>query len=96
MTSLAAGVPQVAVTFAGEQAANGERVAATGAGRHVPGATLTADALTEAVTALLTDERAVGAAADLKAQCASRPAPTDLIRTLAALRTPAGSSLVIR
>jgi UDP:flavonoid glycosyltransferase YjiC (YdhE family) len=91
MTSLAAGVPQIAVTFAGEQAANGERVAAAGAGRHLPGAEFDPAAVAGAVTSLLHDGSAARVAAELRAQCLSRPAPAELpgrLADLAHLATP--------
>ena len=97
MTALTAGVPQVAVTFAGEQAANGERVTAAGAGRHLPGADFDADAVAGAVADLLRDARARRVAADLRGQCLARPAPADLVPALARLAaTAAPADLGVR
>ena len=73
MTSVAAGVPQLAVTFAGEQTANGQRVAATGAGIHIPGHELAPDPAREAVAMLLSDPAYAAAAQRLRTQHEQRP-----------------------
>ena len=92
MTSVAAGIPQVAVTFAGEQVANADRIAAAGAGLHIPGHDVTPDAIRSAVSAVASERRFADAAHVLKAQNDARPAPAALIgnlEELAAVRAPA-------
>lgn len=85
LTALAAGVPQLAVTFAAEQAANGGRVAAAGAGRHLPAHRFDRDAVRAAVADLLADPGIRSAATRLRAQCAVRPSPARVAQQLAAL-----------
>ncbi len=60
MTALDAGVPQLSLTFGGEQEVEADRLAQTGAGRHLPGRTATGEEITEAVRALLYDPRTPG------------------------------------
>jgi UDP:flavonoid glycosyltransferase YjiC (YdhE family) len=62
MTALAAGVPQLAVSVSDEQAGNAVRIAAADAGRHLPGASTTAEEIRAAVRELLADP-AISAAA---------------------------------
>ncbi|MEV0001617.1 nucleotide disphospho-sugar-binding domain-containing protein [Micromonospora sp. NPDC050980] len=85
MTAVAAGVPQLAVTFAGEQAANAARIAAAGAGRHLPGADFQADAAGAMVRELLTDRSYREAAGALRDQHERRPDPDALVTRLATL-----------
>jgi hypothetical protein len=85
MTALAAGVPQLAVTFAAEQAANAERVAAAGAGRHVPAHRFDRDAVRAAVAELLADAGIRAAATRLREQCAQAPTPARVADELAGL-----------
>lgn len=73
MTALAAGVPQVAVTFAGEQAANAERVAATGAGVHLAGVAFDPDTIGRVVSTVADDPMYAAAARRLRIQNGSRP-----------------------
>jgi UDP:flavonoid glycosyltransferase YjiC (YdhE family) len=84
MTSLSAGVPQVAVTFATEQAANADRIATAGAGLHLPGAEFDPDLLREMVRRLLADPAYQAAADRLRAQCERRPGPAELVAELTA------------
>ncbi|GAA3343094.1 DUF1205 domain-containing protein [Amorphoplanes nipponensis] len=92
MTSVAAGVPQVAVTFAAEQAANADRVAATGAGLHVRGGDFDAGAVRAAVTDVIADLAYGRAARWLRDQNDRRPTPAGLVarlEDLAGARAPA-------
>ncbi|MEV4754138.1 nucleotide disphospho-sugar-binding domain-containing protein [Micromonospora sp. NPDC049559] len=82
MTSLWSGVPQLAVTFAGEQAAVGDRIAAVGAGRHLPGHLADRDAITTAVADLIRTGSYRMRAAALREEMLIRPTPVDLISTL--------------
>jgi UDP:flavonoid glycosyltransferase YjiC (YdhE family) len=82
MTSIAAGVPQVAVTFATEQIANADRIAAAGAGLHVPGSIVDADAIRAAVSAVVEDSSHRAAALRLQAQNEARPDLDALVRSL--------------
>lgn len=85
MTALWAGVPQLGLTFAAEQAANAERVAAAGAGLHLPGHLAAGPAAAEAVAALLADGRYRRRAAELAGELERRPSPAELVDTLCGL-----------
>lgn len=85
MTALAAGVPQLAITFAREQARVGERLEAAGAGRHLPGHLATAGAIRAAGVESLTEPRYAKAADGLRADNASRPTPVRLAARLTEL-----------
>ncbi|MBL1106868.1 DUF1205 domain-containing protein [Streptomyces sp. 5-8] len=82
MTAAAAGVPQLALTFGPEQDADGSRLAATGAGRHVTGDRATPELIRSAVTALLSDPSYRAAAARLRTENGARPAPDRLVPVL--------------
>ncbi|MBW8486204.1 nucleotide disphospho-sugar-binding domain-containing protein [Actinomadura parmotrematis] len=82
MTALRAGVPQLITTFAAEQAATGRRVAAAGAGRHLPGHEADPAALRAALDALLTDPAHRTAAARIRAEILAQPTPAELVGTL--------------
>lgn len=82
MTALWAGVPQLTTTFASEQAATGGRVAAAGAGRHLPGHEAGPDALRAALHDLLTDTAYRDAAAGLRKEMLAQPTPAQLVGTL--------------
>lgn len=89
MTAVAEGVPQLALTFAVEQQANGVRVADAGAGLHLRGDLADADAVRAGVRRLL-DEPSFRAAADrLREENLARPTPADLARTLERLSASA-------
>jgi len=85
MTALAAGVPQLVITFATEQAANGRRVAATGAGLTLPGHLATPDNVRTAVRRLMADPTFLAQARALRADLIARPSPLALVGTLVAL-----------
>jgi len=83
MTAAVAGVPQLAVTFASEQAFNAERIAACGAGRHLPGHLCDEDRIGAMVTELLGPD--LGSAAEaLRDRLTDRPAPAELAESLLA------------
>jgi UDP:flavonoid glycosyltransferase YjiC (YdhE family) len=88
MTSIAAGVPQVAITFAAEQTANADRIAAAGAGRHVPGSTVAlasvvdAEAVRAAVSAVVGDPSYRAAAMRLRERHDARPGLDELVAEL--------------
>jgi UDP:flavonoid glycosyltransferase YjiC (YdhE family) len=82
MTALWAGVPQLTTTFASEQAATGSRVAAAGAGRHLPGHEADPGALREALHDLLTDTAYRDAAAGLREEMLVQPTPAECVGTL--------------
>ena len=82
MTAVAAGVPQVALTFGPELDANGVRLAATGAGVHLTGDRADAEAVRSAVTAVLSDPSYRGAARRLREENDARPAPGELVPLL--------------
>jgi UDP:flavonoid glycosyltransferase YjiC (YdhE family) len=91
MTALDAGVPQLALSFAIEQALNGERIANTGAGAHLPGHLATVDSIRAAVSDLLEKPSYAAAAADLRDSAHARPAPADLVAAL--VRLASGEAL---
>jgi UDP:flavonoid glycosyltransferase YjiC (YdhE family) len=82
MTALAAGLPQLALTFGAEQGAIGARLAAFGAARHVPGQEATADRVRAEVEGLLGDDSHAKAAASLADENQERPTPAALVKTL--------------
>jgi hypothetical protein len=92
MTSVVAGVPQLAVTSGAEEDADGRRLAATGAGRHVrtrpdlPGGVDVPD-LVDALTRLLHDPAHTRAARRLRRQALDRPAPADVVPRLEEIAT---------
>ncbi|MFI8091347.1 nucleotide disphospho-sugar-binding domain-containing protein [Streptomyces sp. NPDC086080] len=89
MTALAAGVPQLAVTFASEQARVAERLSGTGAGRHLPGHLATGAAIRAAAEELLDGPGHHRAAWRLREDNLRRPTPVRLVDRLAQLARPA-------
>ncbi|MFJ9447724.1 nucleotide disphospho-sugar-binding domain-containing protein [Kitasatospora sp. NPDC101235] len=92
MSAVVAGVPQLAIPFEEEQHANGQRVAAAGAGIHMLGKEATVERIREHVDALLGDDSYRRGAEKLVAELAERPTPAQLVPVLeeiAAERTPA-------
>ncbi|WP_426509756.1 nucleotide disphospho-sugar-binding domain-containing protein [Dactylosporangium sp. McL0621] len=85
MTCAAHGVPQLALPFVNDNFDHGERVAATGAGRCLPGAEAEPAAVRAVVRELLDDPAARPAAARLAADNAAAPAPPALVPALEAL-----------
>ncbi|ASW54617.1 nucleotide disphospho-sugar-binding domain-containing protein [Plantactinospora sp. KBS50] len=85
MTALAAGVPQLALTFGAEQRTIGARISATGAGLDLAGHLADEDGIRAAVGALLDDPRYAGAAGELAGRNAERPSAAQLATTLAEL-----------
>jgi Erythromycin biosynthesis protein CIII-like, C-terminal domain/Erythromycin biosynthesis protein CIII-like, N-terminal domain len=82
MTSLAAGVPQLSLTFAPEQDAEGRRLAATGAGRHLLGRESGMDDIRSAIGAILHEPSYRATAGRLRAENLARPAPQALVPLL--------------
>lgn len=82
MTAVSLGVPQLAVTFASEQRRNGQRVQASGAGRHIQGHHANAEAIGTAVSDLLYTHSYREAAADLRSDVLLRPAPASVVADL--------------
>jgi len=82
MTALAAGVPQVAVTYAIEQELNGVRVAAAGAGAQLRGDLADVDGIRAAVTEVLGKPGYAEAADRLAGGVAARPSPAELAEQL--------------
>lgn len=82
MTAMVTGVPQLAITFASEQACLAGRIAASGAGLHLPGHTATVETIGAAVAALLGDPGHRRAAAGLRRAAANRPTPVELLPRL--------------
>ncbi len=85
MTSLAAGVPQLSLTFAVEQEANGRRLAATGAGLQSRGDLGGRESVGQAVRRLLEEPSFAEAARRLAEENAARPAPSELVPFLEGL-----------
>ncbi len=91
MTSLALGVPQLSLTFAVEQEANGRRVAETGAGLQIRGDLAGPAAIRDAVVRLLEEDSFRKTARALAEENQARPAPAELVHVLERLAagTPA-------
>ncbi len=85
MTAIAAGVPQLALTFAAEQTANGQRVAAAGAGRQLFGHEATPEAIGTAVGELIGKPVYRERATVLRDELRRRPTPAQLAVVLAEL-----------
>ncbi|WP_328891794.1 nucleotide disphospho-sugar-binding domain-containing protein [Streptomyces sp. NBC_00316] len=85
MTALAAGVPQLAVTFAAEQARIAERVQEAGAGRHLPGHLASREAIRSAAEALLSRPDYRRTAWQLSEDNLRRPSPVRLVDRLVRL-----------
>jgi UDP:flavonoid glycosyltransferase YjiC (YdhE family) len=83
--AIAAGVPQVIVSQMFERELHGDRLAATGAGRHLRAAALQPGALREAVVEVLSTPSYRVAADRLAAHMAARQTPADAVPALAAL-----------
>ncbi|WP_435055719.1 nucleotide disphospho-sugar-binding domain-containing protein [Micromonospora aurantiaca (nom. illeg.)] len=79
LTSLWAGVPQVLLTFASEQAASATRVAAAGAAVQLPGHLVDAAAIRRAIDELLADGSYRRSAVRLRGEMEQRPTPADLV-----------------
>lgn len=82
MTAVAAGVPQLAVTFATEQATTGSRLAATGAAVHLPGDEAERDVLLTMVEGLVNVAGYRESAAVLRTESRQRPSMAELVNTL--------------
>lgn len=82
MTALAVGVPQLAISFAPEQARVGERLVGASVGRHLPGHLATAEAIRAEALAALGETAYRRVATDLAAENTRRPTPVELIDTL--------------
>ncbi|GAA3246010.1 nucleotide disphospho-sugar-binding domain-containing protein [Dactylosporangium siamense] len=82
MTAMVTGTPQLAITFASEQACLAARIATSGAGLHLPGHTATVETVQAAVAALLEDPGHRRAAAALRRSAISRPSPVELLPRL--------------
>ncbi|HEX6681188.1 MAG TPA: nucleotide disphospho-sugar-binding domain-containing protein [Candidatus Limnocylindrales bacterium] len=82
MTAVSLGLPQLAITFASEQMRNGQRLQASGAGRHLPGHHATGEAIGSAVSDLLYTRAYREAAADLRSEVLLRPTPASLVADL--------------
>jgi UDP:flavonoid glycosyltransferase YjiC (YdhE family) len=82
MTAVAAGVPQLAVTFATEQATTGSRLAATGAAVHLPGDEAERDVLQTMVERLVNVAGYRESAAALRTETRQRPSMVELVNTL--------------
>jgi UDP:flavonoid glycosyltransferase YjiC (YdhE family) len=82
LTAVAHGVPQLAVTFAPEQIANGTRIAATGAGLHALGHDATGPVVRDLVRRLVEDPVHRDAARRLRAELDAKPSPARLVPAL--------------
>jgi UDP:flavonoid glycosyltransferase YjiC (YdhE family) len=82
MTAVAAGVPQLAVTFLAEQAGNAGEIAAAGAGLHLHAAESTANTIRDAAARLLSEPGYRAAAHALAAANDARPAPAEVVTRL--------------
>jgi UDP:flavonoid glycosyltransferase YjiC (YdhE family) len=85
MTALAAGVPQLALTFGAEQNAIGTRFAETGAAITLPGHEADRDRIRDAVAGLIAVPAYTRRAEELAAANRDRPTPADLVGQLESL-----------
>jgi UDP:flavonoid glycosyltransferase YjiC (YdhE family) len=82
LTAVSAGVPQVVLTYASEQARNGERVVNAGIGRHLPGHLVDVEQISAAVADVVSDS-SYGRSADVvRDEMRRRPTPVELVATL--------------
>ncbi|MEV4141779.1 nucleotide disphospho-sugar-binding domain-containing protein [Dactylosporangium sp. NPDC049742] len=91
-SAMVSGTPQLAITFASEQACLATRIATSGAGLHLPGHTATTATIRAAVAALLHGDQHHRAAADLRRAAADRPPPVELLPRLEKLAAWAARS----
>ncbi|MEU9111221.1 nucleotide disphospho-sugar-binding domain-containing protein [Streptomyces sp. NPDC048483] len=86
LAAIAAGVPQLCLTFGAEYRANGRRVGATGAGQVLPG-TAGAQDIRSAVLDLLGDPAFTERARALRDETRRQPSPAELAGTLEEMAT---------
>lgn len=79
------GVPQLVISELFERALTGDRLAASGAGLHLPAASATEDTIIGAVAELLGSPRFAARAGELQADMLARPSPGELARGFAEL-----------
>ncbi|MBW5425190.1 DUF1205 domain-containing protein [Streptomyces sp. BG9H] len=82
MTSLAAGVPQLALPNGVDQPMNARRLAAAGVGRALPNPTADAASIRAEVAGMLADPSYAAAAARVRAGMTALPTPADLVPRL--------------
>ncbi|RKN47507.1 nucleotide disphospho-sugar-binding domain-containing protein [Micromonospora endolithica] len=82
MTSMWAGVPQLAVTFISETTAAARRLAASGAGRHLPAPAAAPEIVRAEVAALLDDPVHRERAGHLRDEITLRPTTADVVDVL--------------
>lgn len=87
MTAVAAGVPQLMVTYSPEHTICAKRVVPTGAARWLYGPYCDQAEVTAALAALLTDPARTLAARRLRAEAMASPSPVELVTELAGLAT---------
>ncbi|MFI1913927.1 nucleotide disphospho-sugar-binding domain-containing protein [Nocardia sp. NPDC020380] len=80
-----AGVPQLIISHMFERKLHGERLAATGAGRHLPAAEATTANILAATAALLNDPAHHAGAAALRSESLARPEPAAVVGRLESL-----------
>jgi len=78
LTAVAAGVPQLFVTFGPEYRANGRRLAATGAGLQLHGPRVDSESIRKSVLALLEDQSYGDHANRLRQEMLDQPTPAKL------------------
>jgi UDP:flavonoid glycosyltransferase YjiC (YdhE family) len=93
MTALVGGLPQLVVPSFPDQAFSARQLAATGAGRYLPGGeTVTAATVAEHAGILLEDGRYRAAARELQAEALALPPPADVVPILEQLARTAALS----
>jgi len=83
LTAAHYGVPQVVLTQIPELDLNGERLAPTGAGVHLRGASIDVSAIRAAVRSVLSEQSFSDSAARLRGQMLAQPTPADVVAQLA-------------
>ncbi len=83
MTALVCGLPQLVVPSIPDQAFNARQLAATGAGRYLPGGEAVTEAAVAEQAGIILDDGACRAAArELRAEALALPAPADVVPIL--------------
>ena len=89
MTALVCGVPQLVVPSIPDQTFNARQLAATGAGRYLPGGeAVTEAAVAEHAGSVLDDAECRDAARQLQAEALALPAPADVVGVLSSWPAP--------
>jgi UDP:flavonoid glycosyltransferase YjiC (YdhE family) len=93
LTAASFGLPQLLVTGIADQMANGERIAAAGAGVSLLWDDASPETITAGIKTILSDESTRQAAHALRDEIHAQPAPTDVAAALRQLTTRQSAAL---